>query len=245
MTHARPRSLTLQIASCLGCLVLAAGLAGARADPLATLADPRPGHWVVDPAGALGARAGACDGVGAAVQASGRGQVVAVVVASGGGMDLRAAGTRLYNRWRLGRPGHSDGVLIVLAPQDRRCEIILGDEVDDSTRVAASQRVFDEVMKPHLRAGQTGEAILAGMQACAERILGVAAKVAVPAVTPVTAVASSPRPGLRAGRAALRASPAPRLPPVRPAHGQAGRSGGRRAPHRERASGGAPGQCRL
>lgn len=207
---------------CLGVLCVAACLSGGRADPLAALADPRPGgHWVVDSAAALGARAAACDGVGATVQASGQGQVVAVVVATSGGTNLRTAGTSLHNRWRLGRPGHSDGVLVVLALQDRQCEIILGDDVDDNARVAASQRIFDEVMKPHLRAGQTGEAVLAGMQACASRILGVAPKTAVPgAPSPRAAVpAATPMPtpapttAVEAEAPSGVAAPVPALPP--------------------------------
>ena len=134
--------------------------------------DPRPASQVADPDRRLSSsERAAIDGVAREARAADRGELLVVVVGTSGGRALRTWGTELFNRWRIGDRGRNDGVLIISALDDRRCELVLGDGIDDPERVAASQRIFDEVMKPRFKAQDPGGALLAGAQEASRTIL--------------------------------------------------------------------------
>ncbi|MBA3847220.1 MAG: TPM domain-containing protein, partial [Planctomycetes bacterium] len=135
------------------------------------LRDPRPGSWVLDRTGRIpAADVRRIDAIADAVQRRGSGQIVAVVVDTTNGAEHRRYATDLFNRWRVGTRARDDGVLVFVALDDRRAEIVLGDGVDDDAQVAASQRIHDETMRPRLREGTPGAALVAGVQACATGI---------------------------------------------------------------------------
>lgn len=140
---------------------------------LSTLTDPRPASRIVDTVRVLGDgdRSRLAAEIDRIRQEHG-GELMVVAVDTSGGAVLRQAGTALFNRWRIGRTVRDDGVLLVIAMEDRRCEIILGNGVDSDAQVEASQRIFDEDMKPRLRAGDPGDALVVGAQAIARRIYG-------------------------------------------------------------------------
>lgn len=134
--------------------------------------DPRPGSQVADPDHRLSSSERASiDVVARETRAAGRGELLVIVVGTSGDRVLRTWGTELFNRWRIGDRTRNDGVLIISALDDRRCELVLGDGVDDPERVAASQRIFDEVMKPRFKEQDPGGALLAGAREAARTIL--------------------------------------------------------------------------
>ncbi|HYE03921.1 MAG TPA: TPM domain-containing protein [Planctomycetota bacterium] len=140
------------------------------------LRDPRPGSWVLDRTGRIPVDdARRIDAIADAAQRRGAGQIVAVVVATTGGAEHRRYATELFNRWQVGTRGRDDGVLVFVALDDRRAEIVLGDGVDDDRQVAASQRIYDQAMRPRLREGAPGTALVDGVRACAMDILGLPA----------------------------------------------------------------------
>lgn len=141
--------------------------------PLA-VADPRPASAVVDVTGTLSAaERTAIDDAARRVRASGRGELVVVVLRSVAPAAPRAFATQLFNRWRIGDATREDGILLFAALEDRAAEIILGSGVDDEDQVAASDAIMEDVVVPRFRAGQPGAAMLQGAWAAAERILGV------------------------------------------------------------------------
>jgi uncharacterized protein len=137
-------------------------------------ADPRPAATVADPEHRLSAdavqRIGA---IARAATSARRGELVVVVLATTAGRPLRDCGTELFNRWRLGSAQRNDGLLIIAALADHRCELILGSGIDDPPQVVASQEIFDQVMKPRFRDGDVDGALIAGAHEAARRILGV------------------------------------------------------------------------
>lgn len=179
--------------------------------------DPRPGSQVADPDNRLSSsERAAIDAVGRETRAAGHGELVVVVIGTSGGRVLRTWGTELFNRWRIGDRTRNDGLLIISALDDHRCELVLGDGVDDPERVAASQQIFDEVMKPLFKAQDPGGALLAGAREGARRIL-----TGVPELEAETPAVERP-PGLVAPGAAAAvpsepeqpaAAPRPRTPP--------------------------------
>jgi uncharacterized protein len=148
-------------------------LALALGSPL-TVADPRPATAVLDVTGTLSAaERAAIDDAARRVRASGRGELVVVVLRSVAPAEPRAFATQLFNRWRIGDATRDDGVLLFAALDDRAAELVLGAGVDGDEQVAASDAIMQEVMVPRFRAGQPGAAMLQGAWAAAERILGV------------------------------------------------------------------------
>src|SRR4051794_2236323 len=94
---------------------------------LAISAPPR-GHWAVDETGRLSAQAlAAFDAAAQALDDSGEGQLGLAVVRKVGGPFPRARATELFNQWHVGHAGRNDGVLLFLALDDHKAEIVLGD----------------------------------------------------------------------------------------------------------------------
>ncbi len=157
----------------LGAIVaLLLPLVPVRGEGLDWLTDPRPQHHWLDATGRVPASAGTTiDQVDRDCRAADAGEILVVTVSTTAGRNLREAGTALFNRWRIGSQFRNDGVLVVLALDDRRGEIILGSGIDDAAAVSASQGIFDQEMRPRLRAGDIGGALIAAVRACDAQIL--------------------------------------------------------------------------
>jgi uncharacterized protein len=100
-------------------------------------------------------------------------QVVLAVIGSRGDygdpgrMDAFAKG--LFNAWKIGDSTRNDGVLILLALQDREVRVALGSGYGPVWDGAA-QRVIDDAMLPLLRADDVAAAAQAGVLAATDRI---------------------------------------------------------------------------
>ena len=137
------------------------------------LAGPRPAGRVVDRLGILGQEATAAIGrVADGVQAGSGADMLVVVVSTTHGVSPREYASDIFRRWQLGSAERDDGLLLFVAIDDRKAEIILGDGVDAPAQEAASQRIMQEVMIPEFKRGRPGEAVLRGAFACAAEILG-------------------------------------------------------------------------
>ena len=118
--------------------------------------------------------------------------MMVVIIPTTAGEPQRGFATALFNRWRLGNGARNDGILLFVALADRKSEIILGDGLDSPGQRSASQRIMDQVMVPHFRAGRPGRAIFDGATACVTDIVGVSAE-------QPDVVATPPRPATTAG----------------------------------------------
>ena len=157
--------------------LLVALLAGAAADtpavPLSEIPSPRPDGWSVDLTGQIPADTLAqINRIGDDVKAKTGSEIAVVVVGTVGTVNTRGFATRLANHWGIGRKDVNDGLLIFVALDDHQAEIVLGSGIDDSARRGISEEIMQGTMVPRFKAGDPGGAVLAGAQACAERILG-------------------------------------------------------------------------
>jgi uncharacterized protein len=78
-------------------------------------------------------------------------------------------GVRVYDEWKLGRKGIDDGVLIVVAKDDRRVWIVTGRGAEGPLPDAAVKRIVEEDITPRFRQGDYYGGIYAG----ADRIMHV------------------------------------------------------------------------
>ena len=103
------------------------------------------------------------------------GSEVAVVTlrspaAYGGPEPLAAFAKALFNAWGIGDARRNDGVLVLLAMDERELRIALGAGYPPVWDGRA-QRVIEALMLPKLKAGDTAGAILAGLQGIEDHIL--------------------------------------------------------------------------
>jgi uncharacterized protein len=130
-------------------LLLALCPAWAAAQSLAAI--PALDSPVVDTTGTLDAAQKQAAGVG---PAEAQGQPVA---GAGGGQhpagNHRGIHQRAFDQWQLGRKGVDDGLLLVVAKDDRRVRIQPGYGLEGAIPDAIANRVIQEYLVPHFRQG--------------------------------------------------------------------------------------------
>jgi uncharacterized membrane protein YgcG len=100
---------------------------------------PVSGHYVRDLTGQISTSTlSELDGIARGVKASGYGQLGVAIVNTTNGVPPRAFATRLFNHWGIGHAGTDDGLLLFVALDDHKAEIIIGKGLLD-TRVSTSQ----------------------------------------------------------------------------------------------------------
>jgi uncharacterized protein len=92
-----------------------------------------------------------------------------------------------FNTWQIGDKGKDNGVLIVVAPSDRRVRIETGKGVGGALTDLQANDIIRGVMAPPLREGRLRDAIEAGAGAVAKALVeGTPGGGAAPAAPPVT-----------------------------------------------------------
>lgn len=99
-------------------------------------------------------------------------QVAVLVVPSLGDETIEEFATRVTDAWQLGRAGIDDGVLFVVAMQERRLRIQTGRGVQGTLTDALSKRIIAELVTPRFRAGDFPGGIQAGVDAILKAIEG-------------------------------------------------------------------------
>ncbi|HLL53527.1 MAG TPA: TPM domain-containing protein [Myxococcaceae bacterium] len=145
------------------CLASALTAGPAAAFDVSSVPRPPAGRWSVDTTGKIRSDTLAeLDRIAGEVDASGKGQLAVVVVPSTRGAPPRSVATRLFNHWGIGHHSRDDGVLLFVALQDRKAEIVLGDGVDDTNDVRRSDEVMASAVVANFKRGNPDEALLAG-----------------------------------------------------------------------------------
>ena len=67
--------------------------------------------------------------------------------------DIAQYTTRVFDQWQIGRKGVDDGVLLVVAKDDRRVRIEPGYGLEGAIPDAIANRVIQEYLVPRFRAG--------------------------------------------------------------------------------------------
>lgn len=97
-------------------------------------------------------------------QRSGR-QVAVAVVETTGDASLEDYTIDLAREWGVGTEGEDDGVLLLLAYDDRQMRIEVGRGVEGELTDLEAGRIIREQLRPRLQAGDVGGAVVAGTQA--------------------------------------------------------------------------------
>jgi uncharacterized protein len=99
-------------------------------------------------------------------------QVAVLLVPSIGPEAIEDFALRVTDTWKLGRAGVDDGVLFVIAKQQRKMRIHTGRGVQGTLTDAASKRIIAERVAPAFRSGDFASGIDAGVEAIMKAIEG-------------------------------------------------------------------------
>lgn len=80
-------------------------------------------------------------------------QVVIVLLPTTQPETIEQFGIRLADAWKIGRKGISDGVIVIVAKDDRRMRIEVGYGLEGAIPDAIAKRIVSEQMAPRFRAG--------------------------------------------------------------------------------------------
>jgi uncharacterized protein len=99
-------------------------------------------------------------------------QVVVLMVASTQPEDIFSFSNRVANDWKIGRKGVGDGVLIVVAKNDRKLRIEIAKSLEGAIPDVLAGQIVREVITPSFKQGDYASGLQAGIEQIAARIAG-------------------------------------------------------------------------
>lgn len=96
--------------------------------------------------------------------------MVVVTVPTLGGADIATFTRDLANSWGIGRKGHDDGVVILVAPNERKVRIAVGYGLENVLTHDLCKQIIDEQMLPRFRQGDLPGGIESGANAVIARL---------------------------------------------------------------------------
>lgn len=97
-------------------------------------------------------------------------QVVVLMVASTAPEDIAAYANRVGNQWKIGRRGVGDGVLVLVAKNDRKMRIEVAKALEGAIPDIAAARIIDSAMKPRFQQNDYAGGLSAAATQLAARI---------------------------------------------------------------------------
>ena len=90
-----------------------------------------------------------------------------LLVASTQPEDIFSYSNRIANDWKIGRKGIGDGLLLLVAKDDRKVHIEVAKTLEGAIPDLAAKRIIDEAITPHFKQGD----FAGGLDAAADRIM--------------------------------------------------------------------------
>jgi uncharacterized protein len=153
----------LLLGPALACIALAQGL-----QPVPALS-----AHVIDQTGTLDAiqQKGLEDKLMAFEQAKGT-QIALLMVGSTAPEDIASYANRVGNAWKIGRKAVGDGVLVVVAKDDRKVRIEVAKALEGAIPDLAAQQIIDQAMTPNFRKGDFAAGLHGAVDQLIARING-------------------------------------------------------------------------
>jgi len=101
----------------------------------------------------------------AAFEARKGAQVVVLILPTTQPESIEQFGIRLFDAWKVGRKGVDDGVLLIVAKDDRKLRIEVGYGLEGALNDATAKRIIAEIITPLFKSGDFSGGIAAGVDA--------------------------------------------------------------------------------
>jgi uncharacterized protein len=98
-------------------------------------------------------------------------EIAVATVRTTGGRDVEEYSLDLYMAWGIGEKGKDNGVLLLVAVEDRQLWIKTGYGLEGTIPDAVAHVIYREVLRPGFRSGQYDQALVTAVRMLAERIL--------------------------------------------------------------------------
>ena len=89
-------------------------------------------------------------------------QIAVLMVSTTQPESIEQYAVRAFEQWKLGRKGIDDGVLLVIARNDRKLRIEVGYGLEGALTDAAAKRIISDHIVPHLKRGDFAAGVEAG-----------------------------------------------------------------------------------
>jgi uncharacterized protein len=90
-------------------------------------------------------------------------QFVVATVNSLQGQSIEVYANRLANRWEIGQKDKNNGVLLLVAPTERKVRIEVGYGLESTLTNAIAQEIIDQTIVPRFRAGDMAGGVASGV----------------------------------------------------------------------------------
>lgn len=90
-------------------------------------------------------------------------QVGVLTLASLEGLSIEQASIQVAESWKLGSEKSDKGILVLVAPKERRMRIEVGQGLEGDLPDAIAKRIIDQVMTPLFRSGDPERGVLLGV----------------------------------------------------------------------------------
>lgn len=153
--------------------LVALSLPWARAEGSTPRAVPALTDTVIDQTGTLtAADKAALQGQLQTLERTQGAQMVVLMVPTTAPEDIAAFANRVGNAWKIGRRDVGDGVLVIVAKDDRKMRIEVAKALEGAIPDIAAARIIDEAMKPRFRQGDFAGGLSAAISQLSARIAG-------------------------------------------------------------------------
>ena len=128
---------------------------------------------VIDQTGTLsGAQVQALDAKLAAFEQAAGPQIVVLLIATTQPEDISSYAQRVADAWKIGRKDVGDGLLLLVAKNDRRIRIEVAKALEGAVPDLAARQIIERQIGPALKAGDYAGGLNAGLDKLMERIRG-------------------------------------------------------------------------
>lgn len=92
-------------------------------------------------------------------------QIAVLTVASLDGTGIEEYANKVFNTWKLGQKGKNNGVLILVAPKDRRMRIEVGYGLEGTLTDGMAGGIIRDIITPHFKSGDYNKGVEEGVRA--------------------------------------------------------------------------------
>lgn len=141
---------------------------GVAAEP----AIPKPAGYVSDAAGVMGEWAGKTETLCRQIEEKTTSEIAVLTVKTTAPLDTQQYAHQVFDRWKIGKKGKDNGVLILVAVDDRKLWIATGYGVEGVLPDGRVGEIRDGILRPKFRQSRYGEGIFLGVQAIGSILAG-------------------------------------------------------------------------
>lgn len=101
---------------------------------------------------------------------SGRAQIQVLTLHSLDGQSIEQASIKIVDRWKLGSAQKDNGLLLLVAAQERRVRIEVGQGLEGDIPDVIAKRIVEDIIIPNFRQGEYSQGIVSGVHEIIHRL---------------------------------------------------------------------------